>query len=121
MAMTARFRVTRELSKGEAGRLIEPAVDTLSHNVAVRMRRLVPKRSFRLHDTIEKLPTETRGARVRGGVKFGGRSVRGKMVNYHIHVERGTSRAPAQPYARPALLQSRPDDLRVKMSDGTRG
>ncbi len=81
------------------------------------MRRLVPKRSYRLLDSIEILEPRRVGARVTGGVRFGGKAVRGKYVGYHLMVERGTSKMAAQPYARPALYQSRSSDLTSEVAD----
>ncbi len=117
MASGARIRITRVVSPGELGRDLERPVRNLSANIAMRMRRLVPKRSWRLHDTIEVMPTRQAGGRVTGGVKFGGKMVRGVMVDYHLMVERGTSRMAAQPYARPALYQSRSRDLVTEVSE----
>lgn len=117
MKMSARIRITRVVRPDELAGAIEPAVDNLSGNVAKRMRRLVPKRSFRLHDTIEKLPTTHSGGIVYGGVSFGGKVVRGKLVDYHLLVEGGTSKMAAQPYARPALYQSRSSDLVMEVSE----
>lgn len=116
MAHSAKIRITR-VHEGALDPQLERGVDNLSENVARRMRRLVPKRSFRLHDTIEKLPTTRSGNRIKGGVRFGGKVVRGKLVDYHLMVERGTSRMAAQPYARPALYQSRSGDLVGRMAD----
>lgn len=111
MSGSARIRITRMADPKVLGQQLERPVRNLSGNIAVRMRRLVPKRSFRLNDTIAVLPIERDGGKVTGGVKFGGEVVRGKLVDYHLHVEYGTSRAPAQPFARPALYQSRSRDL----------
>lgn len=117
MSGSARIRITRVANDGVLDAQLERPVTNLVGNVAVRMRRLVPKRSFRLNDTIERQPTRREGGRVVGAVTFGGRDVRGKFVGYHLHVEYGTSRAPAQPYARPALYQSRSSDLTTAVSD----
>lgn len=114
MASGARIRIIRYASG--LGDLLERPVNNLTSNVAMRMRRLVPKRSFRLHDTIEAQPAKSVGAVVTGTVTFGGKVVRGKFVDYHLMVEQGTSRMRAQPYARPALYQSRAQDLVSKGS-----
>lgn len=114
MANSARIRITRVITDGDAAEQIVPSIDNLTSNVAVRMRRLVPKRSFRLHDTIEAQPARVIGGVATGRVTFGGKVVRGKLVDYHLMVERGTSRMRAQPYARPALYQSRSSDLKRK-------
>ena len=115
MSSSAEIRITKVYDDALDPQL-EVAVDNLSGNVAVRMRWLVPKRSFRLRDTIEKMPTRKVGGQIEGGVRFGGKVVRGKLVNYHLMVERGTSKMRAQPYARPALYQSRSSDLKVRMA-----
>lgn len=111
MASGARINITRVIDAGKLGEQIEPKIDNLTGNIAKRMRRLVPKASWRLHDTIERVPATNVGGRVTGSITFGGKVVRGKLVNYHLMVERGTSRMAAQPYARPALYQSRSRDL----------
>jgi len=107
----ASIRVTRIAPPDEIGRELEQPVRNFVGAVAVRMRRLVPKRSFRLHDTIEPQEVKRVGGKVVGRVTFGGKSVRGVFVGYHLMVERGTSKMAAQPYARPALYQSRSGDL----------
>jgi len=111
MAGSARLRITKIIGVNELGAQLERPVNNLTSNVAARMRRLVPKASFRLNDTIKAQPAKRKGAMVTGSVTFGGQVVRGKMVDYHLMVERGTSRMRAQPYARPALYQSRSADL----------
>lgn len=117
MKLDARIRITRVARADELAEAIAPSVDNLAGNVAKRMRRLVPKRTFRLQDTIEKMPTTHAGGVVRGGVRFGGKVVRGRLVNYHLWVENGTSRMAAQPYARPALYQSRSSDLVTRVEE----
>lgn len=117
MSGSARIRITRLADDSVLAPQLERAVDNLAGNVMVRMRRLVPKRSFRLNDTIERQPTRRDGGKVTGSVTFGGKVVRDQFVGYHLHVEYGTSRAPAQPYARPALYQSRSSDLVTAVSD----
>lgn len=117
MSGSARIRITKVAEPGKVAAQLERPVRNLSANIAVRMRRLVPKRSWRLNDTIAVLPVERDGGKVRGGVKFGNEVVRGKLVDYHLHVEYGTSRAPAQPFARPALYQSRARDLVTEVVD----
>jgi len=116
MPNSATIRITRYHDRAILPQ-VETGVDNLAGNIVVRMRRLVPKRSFRLYDSIEKLPTTVTGSKVKGGVRVGGKSVRGKYVGYHLMVDKGTSRMAAQPYIRPALYQSRSGDLRVKVSE----
>ena len=103
--MVTRFIITRVVADDEVGRQLLPKMTNLGNAIARRMQRLVPKRTWALHDTIDT-ETEQEGATVSTVVGFGGGS-----VNYGLHVERGTSKAPAQPFARPALLQSRAADL----------
>lgn len=112
----ARIRITRVASPDELGTDLEQPVRNLTAAVAGRMRRLVPKRDWRLHDSIEDHGVTSRnGAKVTGTVGFGGKVIRGRLVNYGLWVERGTSRMRAQPFARPALLQSRAADLVRRM------
>lgn len=115
MTGSARIRIRRLARPGEVAQAIEPAMRNMTHNLAVRMRRLVPKRSYRLHDSIEDRGVVVVGGRVKGTVSAGGKVVRGKLVDYHLHVERGTSRMAAQPYMRPALLQTTSDDFKTRM------
>jgi hypothetical protein len=115
MSGSATIRITKVTDPDAIARQVEPSIDNLTGNVAVRMRRLVPKRTYRLHDTIERIPAKTVDGVTTGGVRFGGRDIRGKYVGYHLHVEHGTSRMAAQPYARPALYQARSGDLVAKV------
>lgn len=103
--MASRIIITRVVDDDELGRQIEPYMVNLGNAIARRMQRLVPKRSWALHDTIEA-GTEREGGRVITEVGAGGGD-----VDYELMVERGTSRMRAQPYMRPALLQSRASDL----------
>lgn len=82
-----------------------PKMENLGNAVAVRMQRLVPKRTWALHDTINT-QTEQSGSRITTFVGFGG-----GRVNYGLFVERGTSFMAAQPFARPAMLQSKAGDF----------
>ncbi len=104
--MRVRIRITRTVQPGAIGRQIEPHMRKLGQAVGARMQRIVPKRTWALHDSINA-ETVTRGDRVTTTIAFGG----GK-VDYGLLVERGTSRMRAQPFARPALLQSKAGDLR---------
>lgn len=101
----ARFVVTRVADPDETVAQLVPKMTNLGNAIARRMQRLVPKRTFALHDTITA-ETEVNGATVVTRAGAGG----GK-VGYALHVERGTSRMAAQPYMRPALLQSRAGDF----------
>lgn len=105
--METKIRITRVYDDRLAEQ-IEPAMRRLGQAVGSRMQRLVPKRTWALHDTIDAT-TERNGSRITTTVGFGS-----DEVDYGLHVERGTSRAAAQPFARPALLQSRAGDLDFK-------
>lgn len=103
--MTTRIRITKITDGDDLARQIEPHMAALGEAIGARMQRLVPKRSWALHDTIGA-ETERNGAKVTTTVGFGS-----DEVDYGMHVERGTSRQAAQPFARPALLQSKAGDL----------
>lgn len=103
--MTTRIRITRVTDGDEIARQVLPHMEALGQAVGSRMQRLVPKKSWSLHDSIAT-ETERKGSRVTTTVSFGGGD-----VDYGLHVERGTSKMRAQPFARPALLQSRAGDL----------
>lgn len=103
--MTTRIRITKVRDGDAIAEQMVPHMEALGQAIGTRMQRLVPKRSWALHDTIET-ETERTGSRVTTIVGFGGGD-----VDYGLHVERGTSRQAAQPFARPALLQSKAGDL----------
>lgn len=103
--MVMRFIITKVAAPGEVVAQIEPKMRNLGDAIAKRMQRLVPKRTWALHDTIDT-ETTANGGTVSTVVGAGGGD-----VDYAMHVERGTSRMAAQPYMRPALLQSRAADL----------
>ena len=103
--MTTRIRITRVTDGDEIARQMLPHMEALGQAVGVRMQRLVPKRTWALHDTIFS-ETERKGSRVTTTVSFGN-----DKVDYGLEVERGTSKMRAQPFARPALAQSRAADL----------
>lgn len=103
--MKMRLVITKTTDGAEIARQVAPRMEALVGAVAKRARRLVPKRSWDLHNTIKPSVTVA-GPVVKGRVTAGG----GK-VNYALFVERGTSRMAAQPYLRPALLQTKASDL----------
>ena len=103
--MTTRIRITRVTDGDEIARQMLPHMEALGQAVGVRMQRLVPKRTWALHDTIFS-ETERKGSRVTTTVGFGN-----DKVDYGLEVERGTSKMRAQPFARPALAQSKAGDL----------
>ena len=107
--MTTRIRITRVTDGDEIARQMLPHMEGLGQAVGARMQRLVPKRTWALHDTIAT-ETERKGSRVTTTVGFGDPSAT-PPVDYGMAVERGTSKMRAQPFARPALLQSKAGDL----------
>lgn len=113
MASEAILKITKITDGAELARQIAPKMTSLGNAVAVRMQRLVPKRTWALHDSIEAKPAEVAGAEVSVEVGFG--------TGYGLFVERGTSRMRAQPFARPALLQSRAGDFNFGGSPARHG
>ena len=106
--MTTRIRITRVTDGDDIARQVLPHMEALGQAVGARMQRLVPKRTWALHDTIST-ETERKGSRVTTTVGFGD-----DKVDYGLEVERGTSKMRAQPFARPALAQSRAGDLNYR-------
>lgn len=106
--MVTRIEITR-VSDDEIAKQLEPHMRNLGNAIGTRMQRLVPKETWALHDTITT-GTERKGAVVTTEVGAGG-NVNGVEVDYETMVERGTSRQRAQPYMRPAMLQSKSADL----------
>jgi HK97 gp10 family phage protein len=102
--MVTKIRITR-VYDDRLVEQIEPAMRRLGQAVGARMQRLVPKRTWALHDTIATT-TERNGSKIATTIGFGSGD-----VDYGLHVERGTSKMRAQPFARPALLQTRAGDL----------
>lgn len=112
--MVTRIVITRVVDPGELGRQIEPKMVNLGNAVAKRMQRLVPKRTWALHDSI------VTGTRRTGGKVVTEVGAGNDDVGYELAVEYGTSRMAAQPYMRPALLQSRAGDLTTSGSGPAR-
>jgi hypothetical protein len=83
------------LSRVVDARLVHPVTDA----VADDMRRYVPVLSGDLRSTIRVEHGHGFGRVFFGDV--------GRGIDYHLYVEFGTSRMAAQPFARPALYQSR--------------
>jgi HK97 gp10 family phage protein len=100
-----RIRITRIVDADDLARQIEPKMERMGHAIAHRMQRLVPKRTWALHDTIVASTVRT-GGKVRTEVGAGSDD-----VDYEDFVERGTSRQKAQPFMRPALHQSTARDF----------
>ena len=103
--MATRFVITKTGDPAEIAAQLLPKMTNLGNAIGRRMQRLVPKKSWALHDTIAA-ETEASGATVTTAVGFGGGD-----VDYGLYVERGTSKQTAQPFARPAMLQSKAGDL----------
>lgn len=108
--MTMSMRVTKVAAPGVLDDDLVKAMSNLGNAVVRRARRTVPKRTWALHDTIRQETTLVAPGKVRTVVKAGG-TVNGRTVSYALHVERGTSRMRAQPFLRPAVMQSRERDL----------
>lgn len=106
MVNDARIRITRVVNEDELGKQIEEKMRRLGGAMGVRAQRLVPKRTWALHDSIVT-ETERKGSRVTTTLGAGNED-----VSYALHVEQGTSRAAAQPYLRPAMLQVTGGDFR---------
>jgi HK97 gp10 family phage protein len=105
MKTDVRIRITRVVDERELGAQIESKMSALGQAVGARAQRLVPKRTWVLHDSIS-VTTERTGARVTTTVGAGDDD-----VDYAMHVERGTSKMRAQPYLRPAFAQTTGRDL----------
>lgn len=108
--MTARMRVTKVANPGVLDDDLLAAMTNLGNAIGRRSRRLVPKRSWRLHNSIRTAAEIVKPGKARTTVTAGG-MVDGVLVDYPVHVERGTSRQRPQPYLRPAVLQSKERDL----------
>lgn len=105
----ARIRITRVVDDESLGQQIEPKMAALMQAMGARAQRLVPKRTWALHDTITA-GVERTGAKVVGTLGAGGTP----EVDYALDVERGTSKMAAQPYLRPAFAQTTSTDLRYR-------
>lgn len=105
-----RIVVTKVARPGILDPVLEAMMGNLGNAIGRRARRLVPKRTWALHDTIAVHTEVIAPGKVSTIVSAGG-SANGIEVDYAVHVERGTSKQRAQPYLRPAMLQSKPRDL----------
>ncbi len=82
-----------------------PLLSDLAEDVAADMRRLAPVDEGDMVSTIRVLgASASRISVVVGGIK--GKAT-GKMVDYVVYVERGTSRMAAQPFMAPATYRYR--------------
>lgn len=104
--MTTRIQITKIVAPPELAEQIAPRMSNLGRAMGSRMQRLVPKRTWALHDTIAAHEAEVSGGLVSVEVSFGGGD-----VDYGMNVERGTSKMRAQPFARPAFAQTTGADL----------
>lgn len=114
MPNTARIRITRIVDPDLLPAQIAPKMSNLGQAMGARMQRIVPKRTYALNDTIEE-STVVEGSRIVTTVGAGS-----DEVSYAMDVERGTSKAAAQPYMRPAFAQTTSADLRYKGKGITR-
>jgi HK97 gp10 family phage protein len=108
--MSASLRITKVAAPGVLNDDLLGAGVNLGNAIGRRARRLVPKLTWRLHDTIRSDAKVIAPGKVRATVTAGG-MVNGVLVDYAALVERGTSKMRAQPYLRPAAMQSRERDL----------
>lgn len=97
-----RIRITKVIAAATLGDDIEAAMEKLGNAILRRTQLIVPKRTWHLHDSLTKNVSRS-GTKVTLTV--------GSSVKYSVFVENGTSRMAAQPYLRPALLQSKSADL----------
>lgn len=103
--MTTRIRITRVTDGDDIARQMLPHMEALGSAVGARMQRLIPKRTWAAHDTIQS-GTERNGSRIRTTIGVGN-----DEIDYPIDLEYGTSKMRAQPFMRPALDQSSAGDL----------
>lgn len=107
---TARMRIIKVAAPSVLDSDLLVAGRNLGNAIVRRGRRLVPKLTWALHDTIRNDAKVVKPGRVLVTVTAGG-NINGIDVDYAAHVERGTSKQRAQPYLRPAVMQSRDRDL----------
>lgn len=106
----AKMRITKVAAPGVLDDDLLVMGNNLGNAIGRRARRIVPKRTWRLHDSIRVTTKMLAPGKVRTVVTAGG-IVNGVLVDYAGEVERGTSKMRAQPYLRPAVMQSRERDL----------
>lgn len=100
-----RIRITRVVDPDDMVRQITPNMRNLGEALGARAQRLVPKRTWALHDTIS---ADTRRV---GNAVVTTVSVGGDDASYWEEVEKGTSKMRAQAYMRPAFMQTTGRDL----------
>lgn len=107
----ARIRITRVVAPAELAEQMMPKMQNLVNAIQRRAQRVVPKKTWNLHDTLTN-GVEREGGKVVGTVGVGGpTSASPDGARYWDSVEYGTSKAPKQAYMRPALMQSKSRDL----------
>jgi HK97 gp10 family phage protein len=106
MPNNARIRITRTVNDDEIARQILPKMEAVGQAIGARAQRLVPKRTWALHDTIQA-ETRRSGSKITTTVGAGS-----AKVKYALYVERGTSKMAAQSYLRPAFAQVTGRDLK---------
>lgn len=111
MATDAKIRITKQFEAEAIAVALSPGMSNVGNALVRRMQRIVPKRTWALHDTIKNYGVEVRGTAATVTVGAGGVAPSGRKVDYTLHVERGTSRMAAQPFMRPAMLQTRTSDM----------
>jgi HK97 gp10 family phage protein len=82
----------------------------LGVGILTRARRLVPKDTFALHDSLVKVTRDEGLGIITTKVGVDPQFVSGlgrRPIEYWQFVERGTSRQAPQPYLMPALLQAK--------------
>jgi HK97 gp10 family phage protein len=80
--------------------------------IAERARELVAVDSGDLKSTIRVLPGRTVNRTASAMVTAGGRAPSGNDVNYAGYQEFGTSRMPAHPFLRPAVIEFKADAIK---------
>lgn len=91
-----------------AGESTAELVDAKGYEILENMKRLVPTDSTALLRSLANGRDGVGENRVnRVGVRAGFEYKGQKPEEYQDHVENGTSKAPAQPFKKPALLQAR--------------
>lgn len=105
MPNDVRIRITRVVDPDDMVRQITPNMRNLGEAIGARAQRLVPKRTWALHDTITA-DTQRVGNTVVTTVSVGSED-----VGYWEAVEKGTSKMNGQPYLRPAFMQTTNRDL----------
>jgi hypothetical protein len=110
--MSARIRITRLIATRDLADELQPAMRRLANAMHGRAQLTVPKDTWTLHDTLESDVSVRHGLIVATLAAGGPTGAAPDGAPYALHVEGGTSRMRAQPYLRPALLQTTSADLK---------